>query len=319
MRTPKVLRVAQAAGEPGVPTALAVTPASGHIIVSWKPGAGRADTFAILIGQSPDELHERKRIPYADGEQIEIITGLVNGTPCFIAVVSLQGNTRSLLSEVWEVTPNTAFYVRPAERTQAAERRRRDDVVASCGVCNGDVALYEDGTIYLCEDCGAAYVQRVRDGAYIAVAALANGICSCCMPRRPLLHPHGEPYKICPQSSERYAEVAGTENFVRISQLDYGLCTCCNPAAVLVLGQQGQILCSAQRDHRYVRQGTRWVYQPPEAQASFLDDIDRALSGGSAFIGQNGVLMAGRGSGSRQRQGNRNGPREPASPRSRGG
>jgi len=296
MRTPKAGRTAQAAQEPGVPTALAVTPASKHIIVSWKPGLGKADDFAILIGQSPDELQECKRVPYANGEQVEMVTGLVNGTPCFIAVVSLQGETRSLLSEVWKATPNTALYVRPAERVRQAERKRRDDVVASCGACNGDVVPDEDGTVYRCEDCSAAYVRRVRDGAYLAAVSLTNGICSCCTPRRPLLHPHGEPYRVCSQSNERYAEVTGTEGLVRISQLDYGLCTCCNPAAVLVLSQQGQVVCSMLRDHRYARQGTRWVYQPPEAQASFLDDIDQALSGGNAVMGPNGVLMAGRGS-----------------------
>ena len=319
MSTPQAPRTAQRAQEPGVPASVAVTPASRHIIVSWKPGPGRADAFAILIGPSPDELRECKRLPHADGEQVAVLDGLTNGAPCYIAVISLQGETRSLMSEVWKVTPNTALYVRPGERARPAQRRKRDDIVASCAACNGDVALDENGTAYRCEDCKATYVQRVRDGAYLAVASLPNGICSCCLPRRPLLHPPGEPYRICSQTNERYVEIGGEQGVVRISQLEYGLCTCCNPPHTLALSRQGQVVCSAKRDHCYVRQGTRWVYQPPEAQASFLDDIDQALSGGNAIIGPNGVLMAGRSSGSRAGRHIRNEPGEPIPPREGGG
>lgn len=159
-------------------------------------------------------------------------------------------------------------------------------VVALCG-CGGHIRLNTVERVYQCQQCQKSYVQRL-DGKYILINILPNGICYCCLPKRPLLA-QGDIFLRCIGSNQQYCRLNGRT--IKVSELDYGLCGCCKPPQPLILNQQGQVVCSSKKEQLYIKEGAYWVMRKPDIQPNTVDELDRALRDGMAVIGPGGVML----------------------------
>lgn len=308
-------RFIRAAGEVKEPEILSVEPRPESVSLNWQRRPGKIDGFIILLGLSLASLQEFKRIKEVNGFQFsDVLTGLINGKEYFIGVIAYKENNRSELSSVWKVTPNIASRIKPAEKIGGVEvseyvepTKPVETTTATtenvpinpsvikpaivCASCMSDVVLNETEQVFICQGCGLKYVQRTTDGKYLPLNILVNGICHCCQPRRPLVKPNGSTYKKCSLTGDEYADLG--DRVIKLSELDYGLCLCCSPPQPLKLNNDGQVVCSQQLDKLYVRENNRYILHVPAAPASLVDEIDRALGGGSAVMLPNGILTAG--------------------------
>lgn len=323
-------RFIRAAGEVKEPEILSVEPRPESIALTWQRRPGKIDGFIILLGLSLSTLKEFKRIKEVSGFQFsDVLPKLINGQEYFVGIIAYKGNDRSELSVVWKVIPNIASRIKPAEKiggvevseyTEPAKEIIQIPEIATkkiinsptvnnkptivCASCMVDVVLNETEQVFVCQGCGTKYVQRVTDGKYLPLNILTNGICHCCKPKRPLIKRSADTFKKCSLTGEEYADLG--DRAVKISELDYGLCNCCTPAHPLKLNNDGQVVCSKQLDQLYVRENGRYIMRVPEAPASLVDEIDRALGGGGAVMLPNGILTTG---GQRGRGDNRPRPR----------
>ena len=305
----------RAAGEIKEPEIISVEPRSESIVLTWQRRPGKIDGFIILLGLSLGSMREFKRLKDISGFQFsDVLTSLINGKEYFIGLISYKDRERSELSTVWKATPNIASRLQPAEKISGLEVSEYQapaspadgpvpapEVAAldapatrptiDCAACMTDIVLDESEQVFICRGCGLKYVQRVADGKYLPTNILTNGICNCCRPKRPLIKPRRNAYKKCSLTGEEYADLG--DRVVKISELDYGLCNCCTPPQALKLNNDGQVVCSQQLDKLYVRENGRYIMRVPAAPASLVDEIDRALGGGSAVMLPNGILTAG--------------------------
>lgn len=279
-----------------IPCNVEISALSDAVLVEWDR-EGMVDGFIIFIGTDNDHLEEYKRI--AKGfktSYFERITDIEKNKEYYLSIAAYKGNAVSKMSDIVKVIFGT-LQNDHSDNVRAHDRKRSeaDDTkkiseasITSCGICNADVVLDNEEQVFKCRSCEEIYVQRVGDGKFVSINILENGICRCCNPKRPLIHPRGEAYKICSNSGEKYADVEG--NILRLSELDYGFCTCCNPPIPLMLNHQGQVVCSRKKDHLYVEENGRYVYIKPEMPGASVDDIDRALANGTAIMGPNGII-----------------------------
>ena len=317
----------RAAGEIKEPEILSVEPRPEAITLNWQRRPGKIDGFIILLGLSLAGLREFKRLKDINGFQFsDLLSGLINGKEYYVGIIAYKDNDRSELSTVWKAIPNVISRIKPAEKISGLEvseysepAKPVEEAVPTpevatttpavnkptivCASCMTDVVLDEMEQVFICQGCRLKYVQRVTDGKYLPLNILTNGICHCCQPRRPLIKPRGSVHKKCSLTGEEYADLG--DRAVKISELDYGLCHCCTPAQPLKLNHSGQVVCSKQLDQLYVRENGRYILRVPEAPASLVDEIDRALGGGSAVMLPNGILTTGgqRGRGGPRRRG----------------
>ncbi|MDO8669511.1 MAG: fibronectin type III domain-containing protein [Candidatus Buchananbacteria bacterium] len=305
----------RAAGEIKEPEILSVEPRSESIALTWQRRPGKIDGFIILLGLSLYKLQEFKRLKDIEGFQFsDILLNLINGKEYFIGIIAYKDNGYSELLTVWKATPNIASRIKPAKKISGKEVSEYKDPARPaetlapvpgaqapasieagnlnivCASCMADVVFSETERVFICQGCNTKYVQRVTDGKYIPLTILTNGICICCNPRRPLIKRRGDAYKKCSLSGEEYADLNG--GVIKISELDYGLCRCCLPHQPLKLNHSGQVVCSRLTDKLYVKENNRYIMRAPEAPASLVDEIDKALGGGSAVMLPNGILTA---------------------------
>ena len=305
----------RAAGEIKEPEIISVEPRPESIALTWQRRPGKIDGFIILLGLSLGTMREFKRLKDISGFQFsDVLANLINDKEYCVGLISYKDRERSELSTVWKATPNIASRLQPAKKISGIEVNEyqapapaADEPVPApetaalgtpetrptivCAACMTDIVLDDSEQVFVCRGCGLKYVQRVADGKYLPTNILTNGICDCCRPKRPLIKPRGDAYKKCSLTGEKYADLG--DRVVKISELDYGLCNCCAPPQPLKLNNSGQVVCSQQLDKLYVRENGRYIMRVPEAPASLIDEIDRALGGGSAMMLPNGILTAG--------------------------
>lgn len=261
------------------------------ILLEWRRSPGIVDGFIIYLGINPDNIQEVKRVPcgfkqvYSDK-----ITDLEGDQDYHVTIAAYIGDKTSRMPTPLQVKFKSGTKkIMVGPKSSRKSRKRTSRAAAICGYCNGDVVLNRRIQIFECSDCEEQYVQRVGDGKFRPLDIFVNGICGCCSPKRPLTKPEGEQHIVCSNSGERYVELDG--KCVKLSELDYGLCTCCQPPRALILNQQSQVVCSEKRDHLYTEENGQYVYSPPETPAGSFDEINEALSDGSAVMLPNGVLV----------------------------
>lgn len=293
-------------GPSKMPYNLKIFSCAGKAWLEWLRHPGLIDGFIIYSGETPNNLTEVKRVPC--GFKRKYVERIKGDNDCFCSVASYLGEEISERTKPIRVSFGNNQNILPkvdaaieqlftAKSVQSCNQivnhlQKKDEPkvgISRCVYCSADLELNQDLKIYECSSCHTQHVQRVADSKFVPVGILVNGICDCCSPRRPLIKPDWEQYLICSNSGEKYTS-NGTA-LIRLSELDYGLCSCCNPPNALILNHQGQVVCSVNTDHLYLKQNGRYVYRLPDNPSSTLDEIDRALSDGSAIMMPNGVLL----------------------------
>ncbi len=115
-------------------------------------------------------------------------------------------------------------------------------------------------------------------------------VCQCCAPPRCLVP--GDGTLVCPHTGELYAALA-TGGLARAVALPFGLCRCCEAKQPLIRCGD-KVVCLAQPDQTYVRQGNIYVPGSPNAEPVALTDgeaIDAALRANSALLGRHGMFV----------------------------